>query len=34
MDIVGEGESGADGERSLDVCTLPCVKLVASERLL
>ena len=34
MDTVGEGESRMNGESSLDICTLPCVKWIAAEKLL
>ena len=33
-DTMGEGESGTNGERSIDVCTLLCVKQSAGEKLL
>ena len=33
MNIVGEGESGMNGESSLDIHTLPCVKQIAGEKL-
>ena len=34
MDPVEEGESGANGESSIDMYTLPCVKQIADEKLL
>ena len=34
MDTVGEGASRMNGEGSLDICTLPCVKWIAGEKLL
>ena len=34
VDTVGEGESGTNGESSIDIYTLSCVKWMAGERLL
>ena len=34
MDTVGEGERGTNGESSIDIYTLPCVKQIAGEMLL
>ena len=34
MDMVGEGESGMNGESSVDIYTLPCVKQIAGMKLL
>ena len=33
-DTVGEGESGTNGESSIDIYTLPCVKQISDEMLL
>ena len=33
MDTVGEGEGGMNGESSIDIYTLPCVKQMAGEKL-
>ena len=34
VDMVGEGESSMNGESSIDIYTLPCVKQIVSEKLL
>ena len=34
VDMVGEGESSMNGESSIDIYTLPCVKQIANEKLL
>ena len=34
VDPVGEGESGTNGESSIDIYTLPCVKQISDEMLL
>ena len=34
VDIVAEGKSGMNGESSIDIYTLPCVKQIAGEKLL
>ena len=34
MDTVTEGESGTNGEGSIDIHTLRCVKCIAGEKLL
>ena len=34
MDTVGEGESGMNGESSIDIYIPPCVKQIAGEKLL
>ena len=34
VDPVGEGESGTNGESSIDIYTLPCIKQISDEKLL
>ena len=34
VDTVGEGKSGKNGESSIDIYTLLCIKYIASEKLL
>ena len=34
VDIVREGESGTNGESSINICTLSCVEWIAGEKLL
>ena len=34
VDTVGEGERGVNGESSVDIYILPCVKQIAGEKLL
>ena len=34
VDIVEEGKSGMNGESSINIYTLPCVKQIADEKLL
>ena len=34
VDTVGEGESAMNGESSLDIYTVPCVKQMADEKFL
>ena len=34
VDIGGEGESVTNGESSIDMCTLSCVRWIAGEKLL
>ena len=33
MDTVGKGQSGTDGESSINIYTLSCVKWIAAEKL-
>ena len=34
MDTVGEGENGMNGENSINIYIVSCVKLIAGEKLL
>ena len=34
MDTMGEGESGTNGESSVNICTLSCVRWITGEKLL
>ena len=34
MDTVGEGKSGTNGESSIEIYTLPCIKEIVGEKML